>query len=87
MNKVTDQINNGSISSDLPAGEGGVLSSGLRKIVVYRDYDDNLKAFSAVCHHLGCIVHWSTDEKSFDLSLSWFKIFYRRRRDQWFGTN
>ena len=66
MNKVTDQINNGSVSSDLPAGEGGVLSSGLRKIAVYRDYDDTLKVFSAVCRHLGCIVDWNTDEKSFD---------------------
>jgi glycine/D-amino acid oxidase-like deaminating enzyme/nitrite reductase/ring-hydroxylating ferredoxin subunit len=53
-------------TADLPAGEGGVLSSGLKKIAVYRDYDDTLKAFSAVCPHLGCIVHWNTDEKSFD---------------------
>lgn len=51
---------------DLPAGEGNVISSGLKKIAVYRDYDNRLKAFSAVCPHLGCIVHWNKDEKSFD---------------------
>ncbi|TDW44602.1 glycine/D-amino acid oxidase-like deaminating enzyme [Flavobacterium sp. 270] len=53
-------------TADLPAGEGGVLSSGLKKIAVYRDYDNTLSAFSAVCPHLGCIVKWNSDEKSFD---------------------
>ncbi|KQW99601.1 FAD-dependent oxidoreductase [Flavobacterium sp. Root420] len=53
-------------TADLPAGEGGVISSGLKRIAVYRDYDNSLKAFSAVCPHLGCIVNWNSDEKSFD---------------------
>jgi glycine/D-amino acid oxidase-like deaminating enzyme/nitrite reductase/ring-hydroxylating ferredoxin subunit len=53
-------------TADLNAGEGGVLSSGLKKIAVYRDYDNTLHAFSAVCPHLGCIVQWNTNEKSFD---------------------
>jgi glycine/D-amino acid oxidase-like deaminating enzyme/nitrite reductase/ring-hydroxylating ferredoxin subunit len=53
-------------TADLPAGEGGVLSSGLKKIALYRNYDNSLNAFSAVCPHLGCIVQWNADEKSFD---------------------
>jgi glycine/D-amino acid oxidase-like deaminating enzyme/nitrite reductase/ring-hydroxylating ferredoxin subunit len=53
-------------TSDLGAGEGGILTSGLKKIAVYRDYDNSLRAFSAVCPHLGCIVQWNADEKSFD---------------------
>lgn len=53
-------------TADLSAGEGGVISSGLKKIAVFRDYDNTLRAFSAVCPHLGCIVHWNNDEKSFD---------------------
>lgn len=53
-------------TADLPAGEGAVLSEGLQKIAVYRDYDNSLKAFSAVCPHLGCVVQWNNDEKSFD---------------------
>lgn len=53
-------------TADLPAGEGGIISSGLKKIAVYRDYDNTLTAFSAVCPHLGCIVNWNNDEKSFD---------------------
>lgn len=52
--------------ADLGIGEGGILSSGLQKIAVYRDYDKSLRAFSAVCPHLGCIVQWNGDEKSFD---------------------
>lgn len=53
-------------TADLPPGKGDVLSSGLRKIAVYRDYDNTLRAFSAVCPHLGCIVKWNNEEKSFD---------------------
>lgn len=53
-------------TADLPAGHGDILSIGLKKIAVYRDYDNSLKAFSAVCPHLGCIVQWNTNEKSFD---------------------
>jgi glycine/D-amino acid oxidase-like deaminating enzyme/nitrite reductase/ring-hydroxylating ferredoxin subunit len=53
-------------TADLPAGGGGILSLGLKKIAVYRDYDNTLKTFSAVCPHLGCIVQWNADEKSFD---------------------
>ncbi|WP_433832646.1 FAD-dependent oxidoreductase [Flavobacterium anhuiense] len=53
-------------TADLPSGEGGILSLGLRKIAVYRDYDQTLHAFSAVCPHLGCVVQWNPDEKSFD---------------------
>jgi glycine/D-amino acid oxidase-like deaminating enzyme/nitrite reductase/ring-hydroxylating ferredoxin subunit len=53
-------------TADLPSGEGGILSSGLKKIAVYRDYDNTLRAFSAVCPHLGCIVQWNPNEKSFD---------------------
>ncbi|TPG33978.1 FAD-dependent oxidoreductase [Flavobacterium pectinovorum] len=52
--------------AELTTGEGGILSSGLKKIAVYRDYDNSLRAFSAVCPHLGCIVNWNNDEKSFD---------------------
>lgn len=53
-------------TADLEPGDGGILSFGLRKVAVYRDYDKTLHAFSAVCPHLGCIVQWNSDEKSFD---------------------
>jgi glycine/D-amino acid oxidase-like deaminating enzyme/nitrite reductase/ring-hydroxylating ferredoxin subunit len=53
-------------AESLKPGEGGILTSNLRKIAVYRDKDNMLHAYSAVCPHLGCIVQWNADEKSFD---------------------
>lgn len=56
-------------ASDLQPGEGGVLVSGLRKITIYRDHNDKLHSCSAVCPHLGGILQWNADEKSFDCPL------------------
>jgi glycine/D-amino acid oxidase-like deaminating enzyme/nitrite reductase/ring-hydroxylating ferredoxin subunit len=53
-------------ADSLHPGEGGIITSGLRKLAVYRDDAGKLQAFSAVCPHLGCIVRWNKDEKSFD---------------------
>jgi len=51
---------------DLKVGEGGIISSGLKKIAVYRDTPNNLCTYSAVCPHLGGILQWNADEKTFD---------------------
>jgi Rieske Fe-S protein len=51
----------------IPAGSGAVLSSGLLgKVAVYRDEGGATHACSAVCRHLGCIVHWNDAEKTWD---------------------
>lgn len=50
----------------LPAGEGAILSKGLRGIAVYKDEENNLHSFSAACPHMGCVVQWNAEEKSFD---------------------
>ena len=47
-------------------GDGSIVSDGLRKIAVYRDEDDVVHSFSAVCPHLKCIVRWNHTEKTFD---------------------
>jgi len=52
--------------SDLKLGQGGIISSGLKKIAVYRDEQNNLHSYSAVCPHLGGILQWNADEKTFD---------------------
>lgn len=52
--------------SDLKLGQGGIISSGLKKAAVYRDKHNNLHTCSAVCPHLGGIVQWNGDEKTFD---------------------
>ena len=52
--------------TDLKPGEGGIISVGLKKITAYRDEQNNLHTCSAVCPHLGAIVQWNADEKTFD---------------------
>lgn len=52
--------------NELPAGEGAILSKGLQKLAVYKDEQGSVRAFSAVCPHLGCVVQWNGEEKSFD---------------------
>jgi glycine/D-amino acid oxidase-like deaminating enzyme/nitrite reductase/ring-hydroxylating ferredoxin subunit len=47
-------------------GEGAVVRRGLTKIAVYCDARGGLHEMSAVCPHLGGIVHWNAAEKSWD---------------------
>ncbi len=53
-------------AEELKRGEGAIISSGIKKIAVYRDEENNLHACTAVCPHLGAILQWNADEKSFD---------------------
>ena len=53
-------------ADELKPGQGAISSSGMKKIAVYRDEENNLHAFTAVCPHLGAILQWNADEKSFD---------------------
>jgi Rieske Fe-S protein len=38
----------------------------MSKIAVYRDEKGTAHEMSAVCPHLGCIVHWNTAERTWD---------------------
>ena len=51
---------------ELKPGEGGILRRGLSKIAAYRDEDGAIVERSAVCTHLGCLVHWNGFEKCWD---------------------
>jgi Rieske Fe-S protein len=51
---------------ELQPGDGGVLSNGLKKTAIYRDEQNVLHAFSASCTHLGCVIQWNAEEKTFD---------------------
>jgi glycine/D-amino acid oxidase-like deaminating enzyme/nitrite reductase/ring-hydroxylating ferredoxin subunit len=55
--------------SELKPGEGGVLSSGLKKTAVYRDNNNTVHACTAVCPHMGGLLQWNADEKTFDCPL------------------
>jgi Rieske Fe-S protein len=66
--QITDFVTQSEVPSlaDIVTGEGAVLRHGLSKIAAYRDDRHKLHVRSAVCPHLGCIVHWNKLEKVWD---------------------
>ena len=52
--------------ASLEPGRGAVVKSNGKKVAVYRDETGDVEAVSAVCPHMGCIVHWNQVEKSWD---------------------
>jgi glycine/D-amino acid oxidase-like deaminating enzyme/nitrite reductase/ring-hydroxylating ferredoxin subunit len=53
-------------TDELKPGEGAILSKGMKRFAVYKDEQGAVNVFSAVCPHLGCILQWNGEEKSFD---------------------
>lgn len=52
--------------SQVAKGDGAVFDYNGQKVAVYRDENDNVFAMSAVCRHLGCIVGWNGEDKTWD---------------------
>ncbi len=63
-----DWLTSGDVDSptEIKAGAGAVIRHGLTKMAVYRDEQGVCHEFSAVCPHLGGIVHWNDAEKTWD---------------------
>lgn len=53
-------------SDHVPAGGSALLRRGLRMVAVHRDASGSLHKVSAVCPHLGAIVHWNEVEETWD---------------------
>eukprot|EP00160_Parvularia_atlantis_P017231 Unigene5843_Nuclearia_a/m.17845 Unigene5843_Nuclearia_a/g.17845 ORF Unigene5843_Nuclearia_a/g.17845 Unigene5843_Nuclearia_a/m.17845 type:complete len:562 (-) Unigene5843_Nuclearia_a:119-1804(-) len=51
---------------DLGNGCGGIIRRGFRKYAVYKDEKGVVHESSAVCPHLGGVVRWNANEKTFD---------------------
>ena len=66
--QYADYLTPGDVSSaaDIAPDSGAVMRKGLKKIAVYKDANGALHERSAVCPHLGCIVHWNGTEKTWD---------------------
>lgn len=52
--------------ADIPVTEGKVIEIDGKKVAVYHESMDVVKACSAVCPHMGCIVHWNKAERTWD---------------------
>jgi glycine/D-amino acid oxidase-like deaminating enzyme/nitrite reductase/ring-hydroxylating ferredoxin subunit len=52
--------------STLAKGEGRVLRANGELAAVHRDEAGDLRAVSAVCTHLGCVIAWNPAERSWD---------------------
>ena len=63
-----DLILGGEVSdvAKIKPGTGATLRRGTSKLAVYRDDAGDLHERSAVCPHMGCIVHWNHLEKTWD---------------------
>jgi glycine/D-amino acid oxidase-like deaminating enzyme/nitrite reductase/ring-hydroxylating ferredoxin subunit len=68
MKQYTELLTGGDVSSldDIRPGSGAVMRDGVHKLAVYRDEKGMVHKRSAVCTHLGCIVHWNSVEKTWD---------------------
>jgi Rieske Fe-S protein len=65
---VQDWLGGGDVrsSGEIAAGSGAIVREGLSKVAVFRDEQGHYHRRSAVCTHLGCIVHWNGAEKTWD---------------------
>ncbi|WP_324674962.1 FAD-dependent oxidoreductase [Hymenobacter sp. GOD-10R] len=66
--EYTDLLTGGDVSQEeeIKPGSGAVLRRGLTKVAVYRDPQGQTHTCSAICPHLGCVVHWNGVESSWD---------------------
>ncbi|ALD22103.1 FAD-dependent oxidoreductase [Hymenobacter sp. DG25A] len=66
--EYTELLTGGDVSKpeDIPAGSGAVLRRGITKVAVYKATNGKVHECSAICPHLGCVVHWNGLENSWD---------------------
>jgi glycine/D-amino acid oxidase-like deaminating enzyme/nitrite reductase/ring-hydroxylating ferredoxin subunit len=51
---------------EISPGNGALIRKGLSQYAVYKDEQGQAHCYSAVCPHLGCLVKWNQEEKSWD---------------------
>jgi Rieske Fe-S protein len=65
---LSDCLRGGDVAStdEIAPGRGAIVHRGTAKIAAFRDIDGTLHERSAVCPHLGCIVHFDAVAKTWD---------------------
>jgi glycine/D-amino acid oxidase-like deaminating enzyme/nitrite reductase/ring-hydroxylating ferredoxin subunit len=56
----------GGVDPDVAPGEGEVIRRDGKPLAVSRDDEGDIHVTSAVCTHMGCLVHWNDGEQSWD---------------------
>ena len=51
---------------EIKPGCGAIIREHGKKIAVYHDINGEFHCFSARCPHLGCVLEWNQEERSFD---------------------
>lgn len=51
---------------ELKPGEAAIVVQDGKKVAAYRDSDGRVQSVSAICTHLGCVVHWNPAETTWD---------------------
>jgi glycine/D-amino acid oxidase-like deaminating enzyme/nitrite reductase/ring-hydroxylating ferredoxin subunit len=52
--------------NEIEPGQGKLIKIEGNNYAAYRNYDGKTVVTSAICPHLGCVVHWNNSEKSWD---------------------
>ena len=52
--------------NDLQPGEGAIIEVRGEKVAAYKNKKAEMTTLSPVCTHLGCIVGWNNDDKTWD---------------------
>jgi cytochrome b6-f complex iron-sulfur subunit len=50
-------------AAEFPSGQGKVVPVNDKPVIVVRTEQEGIKAFSAICTHLGCIVEWDENRQ------------------------
>jgi glycine/D-amino acid oxidase-like deaminating enzyme/nitrite reductase/ring-hydroxylating ferredoxin subunit len=66
--KYKDYFTGGDVKSieEIAPGQGALMRDGLTKVAVFKDDSGTINKCSAICTHVGCIVHWNPGEKTWD---------------------
>jgi cytochrome b6-f complex iron-sulfur subunit len=48
--------------ADFPVGAGSIVSVANKPVIVVNTAAGGIKAFSAICTHLGCVVYWHPEK-------------------------
>ncbi len=63
--------------NEIPVNEGRIIRKKEKRYGAYRSEDNYIHYVSAECTHLGCIIKWNNDEKSWDCPCHGSRFSYK----------